>query len=256
MKLSVVVITKNEEANLARCLESVRFADQIVVVDSHSTDRTVEIARIFGARVETIDWAGFGKAKQHALSLADGEWVLSIDADEQLSPELAAEIQSIVQSDTSFVGYEMPRLTNFLGKWIRHCGWYPDPVLRLFRRGKGRFTDDIVHERVMIDGPVGRCHNDLLHFSYPTLDVYFDKFNRYTTEGAIQEAARGRTAGLFDLTARPFVSFVKHYISKAGFLDGVEGFMVSALSSCAVFVKYAKLRQMNRESTSQERKGS
>jgi glycosyltransferase involved in cell wall biosynthesis len=253
MKLSVVIITKNEEANLPRCLDSVRFADQVIVVDSHSTDRTVEIARQCGTRVETTEWQGFGKAKQKALSLAEGEWVLSIDADEQVSAELASEIQSIIMHDADAVGYEIPRLTNFLGRWIRHCGWYPDPVLRLFRRGRGKFTDDLVHERVLVDGPVGRCRHDLLHYSYPTLDVFFEKFNRYTTEGAVQEAARGRRAGIFDLTIRPFVSFIKHYISKAGFLDGVEGFLVSALSSSAVFVKYAKLRQLNREADNPRR---
>jgi glycosyltransferase involved in cell wall biosynthesis len=246
-RLSAIIITRNEEANLARCLESVRFADQVVVVDSHSTDQTVNIALSFNAEVFTIDWNGFGHAKQFALDKATGDWVMSIDADEQLSAGLAAEIQTITRADQTVVAFDMPRLTNFLGRWIRHCGWYPDRVLRLFQRSHGRFTPDIVHERVEIVGPVGHCRNDLHHYSYPTLEVYFEKFNRYTTDGARQAADRGEKAHLFDITIRPCVTFIKHYISKAGFLDGIEGLMISTLSSCAVFTKYAKLRQMESE---------
>lgn len=253
-RLSVIIITRNEEANLARCLESVRFADQIVVVDSHSTDQTVTIARRFNAEVFTIDWNGFGHAKQFALDKATGEWVLSIDADEKLSTRLAAEIQNVIQSEQTVVAFDMPRLTNFLGRWIRHCGWYPDPVLRLFKRSQGRFTPDIVHERVEIAGPVGHCRHDLHHYSYPNLEVYFEKFNRYTTDGARQAADRGEKAHLFDITIRPCVTFFKHYISKAGFLDGVEGLLISTLSSCAVFVKYAKLRQLESNRARQSQK--
>lgn len=248
-KLSVVIITRNEETNLPRCLESVRFADEIVVVDSHSTDRTLDIARQFGARIFTVDWAGFGRAKQHALDQATGDWVLSIDADEQLSPGLVDEIQKVVREEQVHSAYEMPRLTNFLGRWIYHCGWYPDRVVRLFRRQKGRFTDVPIHEGIEVTGTIGQCGHDLYHYSYPTLEAYFEKFNRYTTEGAQLAAIRGEKARLTDLTIRPLVSFIKHYISKAGFLDGIEGLMISALSSCAVFVKYAKLRQISRGSS-------
>ncbi len=250
MSLSVIVITRNEEANLRRCLESVKFVDQVVVVDSGSTDGTVTIARSFNAEVHQIAWTGFGNAKQFALSKATCEWVLSIDADEEVSVDLTAEIKRTITQADSVAGYEMPRLTNFLGKWIYHSGWYPDRVLRLFRRTSGRFTPDIVHERVIVDGRVGRCTGHLLHYSYPSLEVYFEKFNRYTTEGAELEASRGKTAGLLDLTIRPGVAFFKHYISKAGFLDGIEGLVISVLSAVAVFVKYAKLRDRNRQRTS------
>lgn len=249
MSLSVVVITRNEETNLRRCLESVKFADQIVVVDSGSTDATVGIAKSFNAEVHEIVWTGFGNAKQFALSKATSEWVLSIDADEEVSVDLTAEIKRIITQDDSVAAYEMPRLTNFLGKWIYHSGWYPDRVLRLFRRTSGRFTPDIVHERVLVDGKVGRFTGNLLHYSYPSLEVYFEKFNRYTTEGAELEASRGKRAGIFDLTIRPGLAFIKHYISKAGFLDGIEGLTISVLSAVAVFVKYAKLRVRNRRST-------
>ncbi len=250
MSLSVIVITRNEEANLRRCLESVAFADQIVVVDSGSTDGTVTIAKSFNAEVHQIVWTGFGNAKQYALSKATCEWVFSIDADEEVSGELAEEIKRVVAQSDSAIGYEMARLTNFLGKWIYHCGWYPDRVLRLFRRSSGSFTPDIIHERVVVDGRLGRCTGNLLHYSYPSLDVYFEKFNRYTSEGAELEALRGRKTGLFDLTIRPGVAFIKHYISKAGFLDGVEGLMISVLSAVAVFVKYSKLRARNRQKSS------
>ena len=246
IRLSVVVVCRNEEANLARCLESVRFADDIVVADSRSTDRTTEIARQFGARTFTIDWSGFGSAKQFAVDQAAGEWILSIDADEALSPGLADEIRGIVASTPSCDGYDMPRLTNFLGRWIRHSGWYPDRVLRLFRKGRGQFTEATVHEALVVNGPVGHCRHDLRHYSYPTLELYFEKFNRYTTLGAEQAFARGERASVFDLTIRPAAALVKHYISKAGFLDGIEGLMISVLSSCAVLVKYAKLRHLHR----------
>lgn len=245
MRLSVVIITRNEEVNLGRCIESVKFADEVIVVDSHSEDRTVEIARQFGAKIFTVDWTGFGPAKQYAVKQASGDWILSVDADEALSPSLAEEIRGIVDSSPAIDGYDMPRLTNFLGRWIRHCGWYPDRVLRLFRRGRGRFTDATVHEQLVVDGPTGHCLGNLYHHSYPTLELYIEKFNRYTTMGAEQAFERGERTSLFDLTFRPAAAFVKHYISKAGFLDGVEGLMISVLSSCAVFVKYAKLRQLS-----------
>jgi len=231
MRLSVVIITRNEEANLGRCIESVKFADEIIVVDSHSEDRTVEIAGQLGAKVFTVDWTGYGPAKQYAAIQASGDWILSIDADEALSPNLADEIRGIVESSPPINGYDMPRLTNFLGRWIHHCGWYPDRVLRLFRRGRGRFTNATVHEALIVDGPIGHCLGNLHHFSYPTLELYFEKFNRYTTMGAEQAFGRGERTSLFDLTFRPAAAFVKHYISKAGFLDGVEGLIISILSS-------------------------
>jgi len=152
MRLSIVIITRNEEANLGRCIESVKFADEIIVVDSHSEDRTVEIAGQLGAKVFTVDWTGYGPAKQYAAKQASGDWILSIDADEALSPNLADEIRGIVESSPPIDGYDVPRLTNFLGRWIHHCGWYPDRVLRLFRRGRGRFTNATVHEALIVDG--------------------------------------------------------------------------------------------------------
>lgn len=245
IELTAVVITRNEETNLPRCLDALKFADEIIVLDNGSTDRTVEIARARGVQVRTIDWHGFGPAKQTGVDSARGKWILSVDADEVVSPELASEIRKAIESD-KFAGYQIPRLTSFLGKWIRHSGWYPDHVLRLFRKDKGRFDGAVVHEQVVVDGSIGSLQSDLLHYSYPTLEQYFAKFDRYTTIGAEQALAQGRRATTFDLTIRPAAAFLKHFVARQGFLDGIEGLMISSFSSLAVMVKYAKLRQLNR----------
>ena len=214
MTLSVVVITKNEETNIARCLESVKWADEIVVVDSRSTDRTVEIAGQYGAKIYTPEWRGYGPAKKEGVNRATGEWILSIDADEVVSPELAEEIGNVMKNGTNYAGFLMPRKTSFLGRWILHCGWYPDMLLRLFRKSKGNFNEAVVHEKVELNGETGSLNGHLLHYCYPDMDLYLNKFNLYTTLGA-QEAHRlGKKAGWTDIVIRPPVSFVKHYISK------------------------------------------
>ncbi len=241
MALSVVIITKNEEANIERCLSSVDWADELVVIDSQSTDKTVEIATRFGARIFSPVWRGYGPAKQEGVDRATHEWILSIDADEVVEPTLAKEIQDVVASETDRAGYYMPRKTEFLGRWILHCGWYPDRLVRLFRKSKGRLSEVVVHEEVVVDGPVGYLKGHLLHYSYPDLEHYLKKFNTYTTLGAEEAFRAGRKAGWADLVVRPPVAFIKHYISRQGFRDGVQGFIVSVLSATAVLVKYAKL---------------
>jgi len=242
--LSVVIIALNEEDNLPRCLASVKWADEIVLVDSGSSDRTMEIGRTAGATVVSFGWQGFGAAKKEGVNRAAGPWILSIDADEEVTPELRSEITAAVAGDDSRVGYFIPRRTRFLGRWIYHCGWYPDPVLRLFRKDRGDFDEAVVHERVDVEGRVGRLSNDLLHYSYPTLEAYFEKFNRYTTMAAQAAYERGRRAGAFDILARPVANFIKQYFLKAGFLDGLEGLLISVFSSCHVMTKYAKLRHL------------
>jgi glycosyltransferase involved in cell wall biosynthesis len=245
-KLSVVVITLNEEANLPRCLESVRWVDEIVLVDSSSTDSTLDIAREYGAVVHRPEWRGFGPAKREGVAKATGEWILSIDADEEVSPQLADEIKNALENSGDTSGFFIPRRTQFLGRWIYHCGWYPDPVLRLFRKTDGDFDEEPVHEKVVVRGRTGRLKQDLLHYSYPTLESYFDKFNRYTSMASERAFKEGRTAGTWDIVARPFACFVKHYFIKRGFLDGLEGLIISVLSSCYVLTKYAKLRDLAR----------
>ncbi len=250
--LSVVIITRDEEANIRRCIESVSFADEIIVIDSGSTDNTRELAWEAGATVHEIGWRGYGPAKAYGVEQAASEWVLSVDADEAVSPELATEIKAVLSGDAECAGYEMPRMTNFLGRWIRHGAWYPDRVLRLFRRAKGTFDDAAVHESVQLDGQIGRFRGDLLHYSYPNLEFYFDKSNRYTTLGAEEAFRRGRRAPWFDLVFRPPATFIKHFVLKQGFRDGAEGFLISVLSSMATLAKYAKLRDLARQQRKDE----
>lgn len=245
-KLSVVIITLDEEANLPRCLESVKWADEIVLVDSESTDRTLEIAGEYGAVIHRPPWRGFGPAKRAGVAKATGEWILSIDADEEVSLELAREIKEALGNSGDIAGYYIPRRTQFLGRWIYHCGWYPDPVLRLFRKADGDFDEEPVHEKVVLRGKTSRLNHDLLHYSYPTLDSYFEKFNRYTGMAAEQAYREGRKAGVWTILVRPLACFVKHYFLKRGFLDGLEGLIISVLSSCYVLTKYAKLRDLAR----------
>jgi glycosyltransferase involved in cell wall biosynthesis len=246
-RLSVIIITHNEEENLPRCLESVKWADEKIVIDSHSTDRTPQIAADFGCTYFDLDWNGFGAAKQAALDRATGDWVLSIDADEAVSDKLRVAIVEAVAGSHSYCGFEMPRCTNFLGRWIRHCGWYPDYLVRLFRREAGQFDLAVIHEKIAVKGPVGRLSGDLLHYCYPDLERYFAKSNRYTTLGAAEVFRQGKRAGMADLVFRPPISFFKHYIQKAGFLDGPQGLLVSSLSAAAVFNKYAKLWHLGRQ---------
>lgn len=245
--LAVVVIAKNEEANIARCLKSVAWADQLILVDSHSSDDTAVIAQELGALVIPHQFEGYGPAKRAGVAAATTDWVLNIDADEEVTPELAADIQRVIQEKTDLAGYEMARRTRFLSRWIYHCGWYPDYVTRLFRRDRGNFNDAPIHEAVILDGPKGRLKSELLHYCFVSLEQYLTKFNRYTSIGAEDAYNRGKRTNLFDITGRPVVSFFAHYVARQGFRDGFEGFVVSVLSAVSVFVKYAKLRQLAKE---------
>lgn len=247
MSISVVIITLNEENNLPRCLNSVIWADEIIVVDSGSTDRTKEISEKAHAKVFNIEWRGFGHAKSFGVNQAKGEWILSIDADEEVSPQLAEEIQSIAKNSPQYEGYYISRKTMFLGRWIHHCGWRPDLNLRFFIKGKGQFDESIVHERVNLKGRTGILKGELLHYCYPDIDVYLKKLALYTLLGAKKAQLKGKRATIFDLTLRPFVAFVKFYIVKQGFRDGWRGFLISALSSMAVLIKYARLRRLQEQ---------
>lgn len=242
MTLSAVIITRNEEAMLADCLRSVAFADEIVVVDSLSSDRTVEIARAHGARVlETTDWPGFGPQKNRAIELATGDWILSIDADERVTPELASEIRAAVRSADVVAGYQLSRLSRYCGRYMRHSGWFPDHIIRLFQRGRARFSDDLVHERVIVDGAVGRLNGLLLHESFGSLEQVLDKVNRYSSLSARQMAAAGKRGSLVGAVLHGLGAFVRTYLLKAGFLDGREGFMLAVSNAEGAYYKYLKL---------------
>jgi glycosyltransferase involved in cell wall biosynthesis len=243
--LSVIVITKNEEHNIHDCLESVKWADEIVVVDGGSDDKTVDLARIFTKKVYVKPWEGYAASKNFGLLQCTSEWILWLDADERVTAELRERIQVVLsQGETSFVGYEVPRKAFFLGKWIKHCGWYPGYVLRLFHRGAGQWSEKKVHEHLELVGPTNRLDADLLHFTDPNLWHYFDKFNRYTTLAAEELLGKQERFRLSQVTLRPAWLFIKMYVLKLGFLDGLQGFILCVLSSCYVFTKYAKLWEL------------
>lgn len=242
-RLSLIVITRNESARLQRCLQSAGFADEVIVVDHGSSDGTAALARALGARViETADWPGFGLQKNRALAAATGDWVLSLDADEWLSDELAEAIRRVIAQDqSSFKAYELPRLSSFCGRWMRHSGWYPDPVARLFARGSGRFSDDLVHERLVVDGTIGRLTGHLLHESMATLEVAIDKMNRYSTGRAIDLRQRGRSGGLGKALGHGLWAFVRTYFLKRGFLDGRMGFVLAVNNAEVSYYRYLKI---------------
>ena len=253
--LSVALITKNEEANLARTLESVRWANEIVIVDCGSTDRTEEIARQFGARFFAEEWKGFGAQKNLAIAKCTGDWVLALDADEEVSADLAQEIQALLAGSPDRDAYFLPRRNFFLGRWIRHGGYYPDPKLRLFRRGSAQFEERAVHETMRCSGAAGRLHGDLLHHAYPTLDSYIEHMNRYSALGAGQAIAKGKTSrgvpGFFwNVFLVPVATFKWNYIFRGGFLDGREGLLLHLYHSAYVSWKYAKAWERTRPSVS------
>lgn len=241
MKISVVVITKNEAHNLRACLESVSWCDRAIIVDSGSTDGTVELARGLGADVFVSDsWPGFGPQKNVALSKVDTEWVLSIDADERVTPELRADILSAMKSATQSV-YAMPRLSQFCGRFIRHAGWYPDPVVRLFRRGAARFSDDLVHEKLVFEGTAGMLAHPLLHYSYRDYSDVLRKIEAYSSAGARQAYAAGKRATPGKALIHGVWAFLRTYVMRLGVLDGVQGFGVACMNAQASYYKYIKL---------------
>ncbi len=244
--LSAVLIAYNESHRIADCLESLAFADEIVVVDSGSSDGTAEIARRYTEKVYDIPWRGFGPQKQAAVELAGNDLVLSVDCDERVTPELAREILQLLSAGDLAAAYQVPRRT-FLGdKEIRHCGWYPDRTIRLFDRTRAHFGRELVHERVVVQGEIGRCRGHLLHYSFLGLADLMVKMNRYSDLSARQMSERGRRCALQDLTIRPAAAFLKTYFLKLGFLDGVEGFEVSVANAMNTFAKYMKLRELDR----------
>jgi glycosyltransferase involved in cell wall biosynthesis len=239
-RLSVAIIAWNEEERLRPCLESVAWADEILLVDAESTDKTVAIAREFTDRVWVRPWPGFATQKNFALEQATGQWILSLDADEQVTPALRQEIEGVLQSRAPAVGYRIPRRNIFWSEWVRHGGLYPDFQLRLFRRGAGRFVEDAVHESVRVTGPVAPLQEALLHHSYRNLADFVERSNRYSTLAARDWLARGRPVRAADLIFRPLGRFVSMYIMRLGFLDGWRGFLLAVLYADYVFLRMAK----------------
>jgi glycosyltransferase involved in cell wall biosynthesis len=243
--LSAIIITRNEKKNIAACLDSIQFADEIIVVDYDSTDSTPDICREKNAQVViTTDWPGFGPQKNRALGLAKGKWILSIDADERVTPELATEIQQVIQQlNNQHTAYTLPRLSNYCGRWIKHSGWYPDPVLRLFQREHAQFSDDLVHERVILQTSeaISSLSNHLLHYPFQNLETVLAKINHYSSAGAQMRHEKGQKSSLRKAIFHGLWAFVRTYFIKRGFLDGREGFILAVSSAEAAYYRYLKL---------------
>jgi len=243
--LSVFVTTRDEERNIVRCLESVAWAGEVLVVDSGSTDRTVALAERLADRVETREWAGYSGQKSYAVSRLTRRWVLWLDADEEVPPALASEIREAVSAPRGKKGFSMPRRSFYLGRWIRHGGWYPDRKLRLFLRESVRFDGKAVHESALVDGPVGRLRSDLLHYSYRDLAHHVAKTDALAALAAREMHESGRRSSAIDLWARPISGFMRSYVIRAGFLDGWQGFVAAGMSGLYDFLKHSKLRELS-----------
>ena len=246
LPLSVAIITKNEEDRLPECLASVSFAAEVVVVDSESTDRTVEIAREFGAVVHVEPWQGFGRQKQMAIDRCRHDWVLVLDADERISAEAQAEIREALVTG-AHVAYSFPRKNYFCGRWLKHAGWWPDRVVRLFRRDCARMSVRSVHESLEVHGPVGMLREPLIHYANKGLAQTLSKVNHYSSAGAAELFAQGKTASVAKALLRAVWSFLHGYILRGGFLDRGEGFVMAVSDFMNVFFKYAKLRELQKQ---------
>lgn len=237
--ISVVIVTKNEEGNIEDALKSVADADEIIVVDSFSTDRTVEICRKYTEKVYRHQWQGFARQKQTAVDYTKGPWVMILDADERVSPELKAEIvQKIAEGCHN--GFYLPRENYFLNRWIRHSGWWPDSTLRLFRKESGKLEPREVHEKVVVSGSTGYLTNPLKHYTYRSISDFVERMQRYSTLAAREIIKKSGRAGVLSLTLRPPATFIKMYFLRRGFLDGMHGLVLALLYSCYTFLKYAK----------------
>jgi glycosyltransferase involved in cell wall biosynthesis len=269
MKITATVITLNEEANIQRALESLGWADEIVVVDSGSTDRTVEIARRFTDKVVIKDWPGYAAQKNFAAQQARNDWIFSLDADEEISPQLAAEIgilkehvadggqgsslSSSLSRAASVAGYEMPRLCRYMGRWIKHSGWYPDYKLRLYNRKAGSWKGDFVHESVTVKGEVRRLRGDLLHYTVRSASEHHQRMDRYTTLAAEEMHKHRRKPSAATMLVSPVTSFFRSYVIRLGFLDGIPGLAIACFAAHYSFLKHVKLWEFREECNSSKR---
>ncbi len=243
--LSVTIITKNEALNIERCLQSVRWADEVVVVDSGSTDETLQICRRFDCRVMETEWRGFGRTKQLAVGAASNEWILSVDADEVVTPQLRDRITELLQGEPAYSVYRIRRQSHYLGKRIRNCGWDRDYPRRFFNKTQARFNDAEVHESIQYDGPKGTLEEPLLHYPYPDVATHLRKMNLYSDLAAQIAYEKGKSASIPYAVMAGILKFIKMYIGQCGFLDGRAGLVLSLNSANGVYLKYIKLWQKN-----------
>ncbi|WP_321891645.1 glycosyltransferase family 2 protein [Paraburkholderia tropica] len=246
--LSVIVVAMNEAHDIRDCLESVRgLALETIVFDSGSTDGTPDICRALGARVFETDWPGDGPQKNRALAEARGDWVICLDADERLSPELRAEIEALLAQGSPHAAFSTPRRSSFCGRFMKHSGWWPDRIVRLFRRGSARFTDVRTHTHLEIDGTTGRFDGPFIHISMPDLHEALDKTNVYSSEGALTMAENGKRSSLAKALGKGFWAFFRTWVIRAGFLDGAEGLMLAINNAETTYYRYAKLALLTRD---------
>jgi glycosyltransferase involved in cell wall biosynthesis len=247
MKISTVIITRNEQHHIARCVDSVQgVAEEVLVVDSGSDDQTKEIAASLGARVLERPWTGYSDQKNFAAEQASHDWILSLDADERLSDPLRLELIRLKQSGSAVDAYAFPRKAYYLGRWINHSGWYPDPKIRLYRRDQGSWAGAFVHESIVVKGAVVQCKGDLLHFTCDSIEEHLERLHRYTSLAAEELWQGGKTAGQSRLVLSPLIAFIKSYFVKYGFLDGPQGLMIAGFAAYYNFLKYAKLWEKQR----------
>lgn len=241
--LTVIIVTKDEVVNIKDCLESAGFADEVLVLDSGSQDGTIELAKTLGARVIETDWPGYGPQQNRGIDAATCDWVFSLDADERITPPLAQEIRVAIDKPM-FDGFDVPRQSWFITRFLRHSGWWPDRTRRLVRRGKGRFTNHAIHAHLRVDGSVGHLTQPIVHYSYRTLDSVIEKMNRYSSGSAGDMYARGKRATLLTAALHGMWAFFRTYILKLGILDGAEGFIVSVANAEGSYYKHLKLREL------------
>jgi len=245
MKITATIITQDEERNIVRVIESLRCCDEILILDSGSTDRTVELAQNLGARVIEAGWRGYAGQKNWAAEHAAHDWILSLDADEALSEALEGEIWNLKKNGPQFDGYTMPRLARYLGRWIFHSGWYPDRKVRLYHRTKAKWVGDVVHESVHVEGPVGHLDANILHFTCESLSEHLRTLDRYTTLAAQDLVMRQVPIGLWRLIVDPPWTFIKTYFFQRGFQDGLEGLAIAYMAAFYTFLKYSNARIMS-----------
>ena len=247
--VSVIVITFNEASNIQRCLGSVQWANEVIMVDSYSGDDTVLLADKFSnVKIVQKKWEGYVKSKQHAVAASANDWILWLDADEEVTPELEQEIKAIVKTNNSSTAFDMPRKTFFMGEWVRHSGWYPGRVVRLFNKQYCKFSENILHERVEVNpDQLGHLKSDILHYSYTSLYQYFDKMNKYGQYGAEELHRRGKKFQAWKVVINPLFTFIKFYFMNKGFLDGMRGFIISVGSAFSNFIKYVNFYYLQKK---------